>query len=156
MLKLDHVVFPVRDAEKTLAFYRDVLRLPLVATHTGDDWDGYPWLMMIFGLGGGQELVCVALQGAPTPDYRGVPVDARHYAFSAEGEADIDLWRSRLSQHAVEFWEEHHGDQRSVYFADPDGVVLEVTWPATRAMAVERLDALAAALSWIAKAKQPA
>ena len=156
MLKLDHVVFPVRDAGKTLAFYRDVLRLPLVATHTGDDWDGYPWLMMIFGLGGGQELVCVALQGAPAPDYRGVPVDARHYAFSAEGEADIDLWRSRLSQHAVEFWEERHGDQRSVYFADPDGVVLEVTWPPTKVYGIELPGAVQEALQWIAKAKQPA
>jgi catechol 2,3-dioxygenase-like lactoylglutathione lyase family enzyme len=156
MLKLDHVVFPVRDAGKTLAFYRDVLRLPLVATHTGDDWDGYPWMMMIFGLGGGQEVVCVALQGAPAPDYRGVPVDARHYAFSAEGEADIDLWRSRLSQHAVEFWEERHGDQRSVYFADPDGVVIEVTWPPTKVYGIEFPGAVQEALQWIAKAKQPA
>ena len=56
MLKLDHVVFPVRDAEKTLAFYRDVMRLPLIATHTGDDWDGFAWMMLIFGLGGGQDL----------------------------------------------------------------------------------------------------
>jgi catechol 2,3-dioxygenase-like lactoylglutathione lyase family enzyme len=156
MLKLDHVVFPVRDAGKTLAFYRDVLRLPLVAVHTGDDWDGYPWLMMIFGLGGGQELVCVALQGAPAPDYRGVPVDVRHYAFSAEGESDIDLWRSRLSQNAVEFWEERHGDQRSVYFADPDGVVLEVTWPPTKVYGIEFPAAVYEALQWIAKAKQPA
>jgi catechol 2,3-dioxygenase-like lactoylglutathione lyase family enzyme len=156
MLKLDHVVFPVRDAEKTLAFYRDVMGLPLIATHTGDDWDGFSWMMMIFGLGGGQEIVCVALRGAPLPDYRGVPVDARHYALSATGEAEIDLWRSRLSQHAVDFWEERHGEQRSVYFADPDGVVLEITWPPTKAYDVERPDAVAAALHWIKPAKQPA
>jgi len=153
MLKLDHVVFPVRDAEKTLAFYRDVMGLPLIATHTGDDWDGHPWLMMIFGLGNGQEIVCVALEGAPLPDYRGVPVDARHYALRAEREGDIDLWRSRLSQHAVDFWEERHAEQRSVYFADPDGVVLEITWPASHAIPGERLDALASAQRWIAKAK---
>lgn len=156
MLKLDHVVFPVRDAEKTLAFYREVMRLPLAAVHTGDDWDGYPWLMMIFGLGGGQELVCVALRGAPAPDYRGVPVDARHYALSAESEADIDLWRSRLSQHGVDFWEERHGDRRSVYFADPDGVVLEVTWPPTKAFSVEIPGAVQEVLRWVKGAKQPA
>ena len=156
MLKLDHVVFPVRDAEKTLAFYRDVMRLPLIATHTGDDWDGFPWLMLIFGLEGGQELVCVALEGAPAPDYRGVPVDARHYAFSAASEPEIDLWRSRLSQHTVDFWEERHGERRSVYFPDPDGVILEVTWPPTRSPIGERLDALAAAQRWMARKKQPA
>ena len=156
MLKLDHVVFPVRDAEKTLAFYRDVLRLPLVAVHSGDDWDGHPWLMMIFGLGGSQELVCVALQGAPAPDYRGVPVDVRHYAFSAESEAEMDVWRSRLSQHAVDFWEERHGDQRSVYFADPDGVVLEITWPPTRVYGIEIPGAVMDVLQWVVKARLPA
>ena len=156
MLKLDHVVFPVRDAEKTLAFYREVMGLPLIATHSGDDWDGYPWLMMIFGLGGGQELVCVALQGGPAPDYRGVPMDARHYALSAEREADIDVWLSRLSQSAVDFWEEHHGDQRSVYFADPDGVVLEVTWPPTKVQGIENPGAVMEAMKWAKKAKQPA
>lgn len=156
MLKPDHVVFPVRDAGKTLAFYREVMGLPLVAVHTGDDWDGYPWLMMIFGVGGGQELVCVALQGAPAPDYRGVPMDARHYAFSAESEADIDLWRSRLSQHAVDFWEERHGDQRSIYFADPDGVVLEITWPPTKVHSVEIPGAVLEVMKWVKKAKQPA
>ena len=155
MLKLDHVVFPVRDAEKTLTFYREVMRLPLVAVHKGDDWDGHPWLMMIFGLGS-QELVCVALQGAPAPDYRGVPVDARHYAFSAESEAEMDLWRSRLSQNAVDFWEERHGDQRSVYFADPDGVVLEVTWPPTKVYGVEVPGAVLEVLQWVKTAKQPA
>ena len=153
---LDHVVMPVRDAEATLKFYTEVLELPLLEAFSGDDWDGYPWLMMIFGLGGGQELVCVALQGAPAPDYRGVPVDARHYAFSAEGEADIDLWRSRLSQHAVEFWEERHGDRRSIYFADPDGVVLEVTWPPTKVYGIEIPGLVQEALQWIRKAKQPA
>lgn len=156
MLKLDHVVFPVRNPDATLAFYRDVLRLPLIATHTGDDWDGYPWLMMIFALDGGQELVCVALRGAPAPDYRGVPIDARHYALAASSEGDIDLWRSRLSQAEVDFWEERHGERRSLYFADPDGVILEITWPPTRALATERLEAVAAAQRWIARAKQPA
>ena len=55
---------PVRDAEATLKFYTEVLELPLVQAFSGDDWDGYPWLMMIFGLGGKQELVAVALNNA--------------------------------------------------------------------------------------------
>jgi catechol 2,3-dioxygenase-like lactoylglutathione lyase family enzyme len=156
MLKLDHVVFPVRDAEKTLTFYREVVGLPLVGVHQGDDWDGHAWLMMIFGVGSAQELVCVALQGAPAPDYRGVPVDARHYALSVASEAEIDLWRSRLSQHSVEFWEERHGDQRSVYFADPDGVVLEVTWPPSKVYGVEAPGAVLEVLQWVRKARQPA
>src|SRR5688572_28425139 len=103
MLTLDHVVMPVRDAEATLRFYSGVMGLPLVETYSGDDWDGYPWLMMIFGLGGKQQLVAVALKGAPAPDYRGVPVDARHYALAAERGSDLDTWRERLREAQVDF-----------------------------------------------------
>jgi catechol 2,3-dioxygenase-like lactoylglutathione lyase family enzyme len=149
MLKLDHVVLPVRDAAATLRFYRDVLGLPLMDAQHGDDWDGYPWLMMIFGLGGGQEIVHVALRGAPSPDYRGVPIDARHYAFSADSETDLDRWRSRLTAAKVIFWEERHGDQDSLYFADPDGVILEITWPASRHMDVDSPQALVAVDRWL-------
>ena len=131
MLTLDHVVMPVRDAEATLKFYTEVLELPLVEAFTGDDWDGYPWLMMIFGLGGKHELVAVALKGAPQPDYRGVPVDARHYALAAASKTDLDRWRERLAEAGVDSWEENHGERSSIYFPDPDGVIFEITWPAS-------------------------
>lgn len=148
MLALDHVVFPVRDAETTLTFYGDVLGLPLVEAFSGDDWDGYPWLMMIFGLGAHQELVCVALKGAPAPDYRGVPVDARHYALAAESAEAFAAWRGRLRAAGVDFWEENHGEQTSIYFPDPDGVILEITWPASTVAKVESPSARLAVRRW--------
>ena len=151
MLKLDHVVFPVRDAARTLAFYRETLGLPLTSALTGEDWDGYPWLMMIFGLDGGQEIVAVALAGAPAPDYRGVPIDARHYALACSSEAELDAWRSKLRAARVDCWEENHGDQQSVYFADPDGVILEITWPASSTRLVDRPDALHTVKLWLSK-----
>ena len=155
MLTLDHVVFPVRDPEATLAFYTKVLALPLVGAYSGDDWDGYPWLMMVFGLSGKQELVAVALRGAPAPDYRGVPVDARHYALAAESEEEFDAWRERLATFHVDFWEEAHGDQSSIYFPDPDGVIFEITWPASRLPHLPDARALAAVQRWL-KATEPA
>lgn len=155
MLTLDHVVFPVRDPEATLAFYSKVLALPLVGSYSGDDWDGYPWLMMIFGLSGKQQLVAVALRGAPTPDYRGVPVDARHYALAAESKADLVEWRERLETFDVDFWEEDHGDQVSLYFPDPDNVIFEITWPPSRVPRLPDPGALAAVRRWI-KAAEPA
>jgi glyoxylase I family protein len=155
MLTLDHVVLPVRDPEATLRFYTEVLDLPLVEAHSGDDWDGYPWLMMIFGLSGKQELVAVALRGAPAPDYRGVPMDARHYALVAENEAAMDVWRERLQAAKVDYWEEGHGEQESIYFPDPDGVIFEVTWPASRVATATNPRALAAARRWIGE-RQPA
>jgi len=154
-LRLDHVVFPVRDAERTLAFYRDVLELPLVQAIAGDDWDGYAWMMMVFGLAGGGELVTVALRGAPAPDYSGLPMDARHYALSATSEAAVERWRERLVAAGVHYWEERHGEGRSLYFPDPDGVVLEVTWPPSHATGAANLDAALVVERWT-RAQAPA
>jgi catechol 2,3-dioxygenase-like lactoylglutathione lyase family enzyme len=148
MLTLDHVVMPVRDAEATLKFYTEVMQLPLVQTYSGDDWDGYPWLMMIFGISGKQELVAVALKGAPAPDYRGVPVDARHYALAASGPDDLDLWRARLTEAGVDFWEEDHGEQASIYVPDPDAVIFEITWPASRVATLPNPSAYEAVRRW--------
>ena len=153
MLKLDHVVFPVRDAERTLSFYRETLGLPLIAAHTGNDWGGYAWLMMIFGLEGGQEIVAVALEGAPAPDYRDLPIDARHYALACGSAAELESWRQSLAAAKVDFWEERHGEGASVYFADPDGVILEITWPPSVARGLEVSDSVDVARQWIAAAK---
>ncbi len=148
MLTLDHVVIPVRDAEATLKFYTEVMGLPLVESYSGDDWDGYPWLMMVFGIGTKQELVAVALKGAPAPDYRGVPVDARHYALAAGAADDLNNWRKRLHEAGVDFWEEDHGEQSSIYFPDPDGVIFEITWPPSSVPRVSNPDAAMAVRRW--------
>jgi len=155
MLTLDHVVLPVRDARATLAFYTQVMRLPLIAAHSGDDWDGYPWLMMIFGLSGRQELVAVALDGAPAPDYRGVPIDARHYALAAGGPEALGDWRARLRAAGVDYWEEAHGEQSSIYFPDPDGVIFEITWPASSVGTADSPSAHATVQRWL-EARTPA
>ncbi|HEY9235315.1 MAG TPA: VOC family protein, partial [Phenylobacterium sp.] len=133
MLRLDHVVFPVQDAGRSLDFYRDVLGLTLAEAHEGDDWNSYPWLMMVFALPDGRELVLVELKGAPAPSYQGLPRDARHYALAVEDGAELDGWRGRLRAAGLRFWEEDHGVQQSLYLEDPDGVVIEITAPPSRA-----------------------
>jgi catechol 2,3-dioxygenase-like lactoylglutathione lyase family enzyme len=148
VLTLDHVVIPVRDAETTLKFYTEIMSLPLVEAYSGDDWDGYPWLMMVFGIGVGQELVAVALKGAPAPDYRGVPVDARHYALAVGALTDLETWRGRLREARIDFWEEEHGEQSSIYFPDPDGVIFEITWPPTSVPRVANPAAAMAVRRW--------
>lgn len=150
MLRLDHVVFPVTDAGRSLVFYRDVLGLPLVRAIDGEDWGGRPWLMMIFGLPGGGEIVLVELQDAPSPDYSGLPADVRHYALATSSQADLEAWRDRLAAAHVAFWEEGHGDQQSLYFPDPDGVILEITAPPSRPDAATTAAALQAVEHWLA------
>lgn len=149
MLKLDHVVFPTADPAASLEFYRGKLGLPLAEAITGEDWGGRPWLMLVFALAEGRELVLTALRGAPPPATDELPADVRHYAFAVETETDRLAWRTRLADAGVAFWEEDHGDQQSIYFQDPNGVVLEITSPPSQASAEPNAEALARARAWI-------
>ena len=128
-LRFDHLAIPVYDAAATHRFYTEVLQLPLVEALSGDDWGGKPWLMMFFATGGGQLLALCALHGAQRPPADGLPADVRHYAFSVASSAEQADWKARLRRHGIAFSEEDHGTQHSIYFTDPNGIVLEVTTP---------------------------
>jgi glyoxylase I family protein len=150
VLRLDHLVFPIWDVEKSIAFYRDLLGLKLVDSCEGDDWGGFPWLMLIFALADKREVVLVALKGAKRPPADQLPKDVRHLAFAESG--SLDIWRDRLGEAEVDFWEEDHGDQQSLYFSDPNGVTLEIaSRPAARACA-QSASALTRALKWVKQA----
>jgi catechol 2,3-dioxygenase-like lactoylglutathione lyase family enzyme len=127
-LSLDHLALPVYDAAATYHFYAEILGLPLVAALEGDNWGGYPWLMMFFGAGQ-QLLALCALRGAQPPAPSRLPEDVCHYAFAVKSAAEQRGWVTRLRAHGIDCWEEDHGAQHSVYFRDPNGIVLEVTTP---------------------------
>ncbi len=152
MLSLDHVVFPTWDAPASLGFYRDVLGLPLTHALVGDDWGGKPWLMMIFALEAGRELVLVALRGTRPPSPSGLPADTRHYAFSVADRSEQDAWRAKLAAAGVPVTDENHGDQHSIYFTDPNGIVLEITTPPSDTDAIEDPGAVERARRWMMEA----
>ena len=126
------MVVPVHDAREARRFYGELLGLPLVAALSGEDWGGRGWLMMFYGLGtGGQHLVVAAFDGLDRPVAHPFPRDARHHAVSVDSAADWQSWRARLAAAGASFWEENHGDQRSLYVVDPSNNVIEITTPET-------------------------
>lgn len=146
MLRLDHVVLPMWDVEKSLAFYREVLGLTLVDSYEGDDWGGFPWLMLLFALPDKREIVLAHFKGAPRPRKDALPKDARHLAMAETG--SLEPWRKKLTDANIEYWEEDHGGQQSLYFEDPNGVVLEITSPPTSPEVSENAAALRRAMRW--------
>lgn len=149
MLTVDHIVFPVWDAEASLAFYRDFMGFSLVNAYAGDDWGGKSWLMMCFSPGDGREIVLVAMRGAKKPKSDGLAKDVRHLAFAENSVTALQGWRRKLRARAIDFWEETHGRQRSLYFEDPNGNILEITAPPTRIPPRTSHAALADVKKWI-------
>lgn len=148
MLHLDHVALPIFDVAASHRFYAEVLALPLVGALSGDDWEGHPWLMMQFGLADARQLVLVALRGT-TRTRESLPRDVRHVAMAVADTTELETMRRRLDAATIAYRREDHGAQQSLYFEDPNGIVLEVTAPPT-AVALVDIDAAATVRAWLA------
>jgi catechol 2,3-dioxygenase-like lactoylglutathione lyase family enzyme len=152
-LALDHLALPARDARETLEFFNGVLGLPLVGADVGDDWSGHPWLMMMFRLDDGRVLAMCVLDGAPPLDDVAYTDELPHFALSVSDEAALEGWRERLHEAGVDFHEEDHGGQESIYFADPSGLVWEITAPPSAGARDEAENAREVVNAWIAARK---
>lgn len=147
-LSVDHVAIPVGDAAATYKFYAQVLGLPLIDAHEGKDWGGLPWLMMIFAAADDRQLAFIAFKGGKQGKGN-LPRDARHYAFSLSTKAQLKTWKKKLAAAHVAISEEDHGSQHSIYFEDPNGVMLEITAPASARSAKQNKRASQTIAAWV-------
>ena len=121
MTELAHIVFYVRDLQRSLAFYRDVVGLEVV----GSIFHGRAAL-----LSGGRthhELLLIEVGDAPGP-LRGRRIGLYHVAFKV-GE-DLDALRSAcdrvLDNGHVLSGQSDHTVSKSIYLRDPDGNEVEL------------------------------
>ena len=129
-LRFDHLAIPVADAAHARELFGEILGLPLIAAYSGDDWDGAPWLMMIYGLKDrGQVALCALADGRSLPK---PGTDLPHYAFSVRDRATLSRWRRKLKAAGFAVRDEDHGNQLSVYFEDRGGTTWEITAPPSR------------------------
>lgn len=146
-LRFDHIAVPVHDAQSAYQLFADTLGLPLLAAHTGDDWDGAPWLMMIFGLAEDGQVALCARQGAKKA--RQPASDLPHFALATLGKAQLAAWERKLQAAGFEIRREDHGDQQSIYFEDRSGLTWEIT--TAREESAADSDARATVDEWIAR-----
>jgi catechol 2,3-dioxygenase-like lactoylglutathione lyase family enzyme len=119
VLSLDHVYYWVREMDRAVAFYRDVLALPLVRR------DGASWA--VFDVGGRS----LALHGAV--DGHAVEPGGATAVFEVE---DLDVAEAILAGRGVRF--AHQGEAagfaRFASFLDPDGNTLQlIEYPSVKA-----------------------
>lgn len=127
---LDHVVLRVRDLERSLGFYRDVLGLAIERE--------LPNEVGLVQLRAGTALIDLVpvdgrlgRAGGPAPGPTGHNMD--HFCVEAEP-FDETAIRSLLKEHGIECGETEtrygaRGNGPSIYLQDPDGNTMEIKGP---------------------------
>jgi catechol-2,3-dioxygenase len=120
---LNHAVLFVRDAERSAAFYRDVLgfreivSLPnavfMQAPESDNDHD-----LGLFGIGDA---------ATASPAGRSA-VGLYHLAWEVPTLADLRDHRTRLADAGALVGASDHGTTKALYAKDPDGLEFEVSW----------------------------
>jgi catechol 2,3-dioxygenase-like lactoylglutathione lyase family enzyme len=136
-----HVAYACRDVESTRHFYEDLMGFPLVHTETEafdppPGVDGPKGFMrhLFFDAGGGEAIAFFDVhQVGEKPTWRsdvstgnGLPVWVNHCAFWAT-EDDQTETKARMAVEGVKpLMEIDHGWCHSVYFVDPNGIMVEL------------------------------
>jgi len=131
--RLHHIAWRCRDAEETRAFYEDILGLPLAhvvcedrVPSTGEETS---FAHLFFQMRDGSYVAFFDLgdgQGAADPT---TPGWVNHLSMAVGSRAELESARQRLLDAGVEVLGivDHHWLQ-SIYFFDPNGLRLELSW----------------------------
>jgi len=131
---LHHWAFRCRDAEETRRFYEDVLGLPLAhlirADRVPSTGEYCPYVHIFFEMADGSYLAFFDLgddtAADPSPN---TPQWVNHIALRVGSMEEVLEAKRRLEANGVEVLgvTDHHFVQ-SIYFFDPNGIRLELTW----------------------------
>ena len=117
---IDHVALSVRDIERSIQWYIDVLGFE--TQHQGM-WDGVPTFI-------GKGNTALALFPVRETENRMAPCRAAitmlHLAFRTD-RANFLKAQKELEQRGIKFHFQDHEISHSIYFRDPDGHELEIT-----------------------------
>jgi len=130
-----HVAFGTKDIDKTYDFYANRLGLPL--SHCENHLSGKGWFKhFFFDVGNGEQLGFFAFENVGEKEgYRtdistglGLPAWVNHVAFNVRSMDDIQAMKRRAQANGVELaMEADHGWCHSIYFVDPNGIMVEFT-----------------------------
>jgi glyoxylase I family protein len=134
--RLNHVAYLTNDTGATYRFYTEVMGFKLVAAVRGEyDPESNaekPHLHTFFAMASGEVIAFFDIEGMERPKKDNAPTWSRHLAMSVGSQDELTAWRQRLLDHDVQVTPvvDHDGVWYSIYFADPNGVLLELTYQA--------------------------
>jgi catechol-2,3-dioxygenase len=127
--RLNHAVLYVRDVERSVAFYRDMLGFRTVMAFPGAAF------LQAEGSTNDHDLGLFEIGAAAGPSGAGrTTVGLYHLAWEVETLNDLEMIAGRLETGGALVGATDHGTTKAVYGRDPDGIEFEVSWlvPADR------------------------
>jgi catechol 2,3-dioxygenase-like lactoylglutathione lyase family enzyme len=124
---LNHAVLYVRDVERSVAFYTDVLGFRVLKIAEGLRGAAFlqaPGSTNDHDLG----LFEIGSDAASSPAGRGGAVGLYHLAWEVDTLAELDRLATRLSEAGALVGASDHGTTKSLYGQDPDGLEFEIAW----------------------------
>ncbi len=127
--RLNHVAYPTFDTAATIRFYTEVMGFRLVDA-VRDRIGRHQFLHTFFAMGSGEIIAFFDVRDLEKPARDGVPHWVRHLALSVESAEALAGWKTRLASLGIDVSGpiEHDGIWSSIYFSDPNGVTLELTY----------------------------
>ncbi|CAG9178648.1 hypothetical protein LMG23992_03811 [Cupriavidus laharis] len=131
-----HTARPTWKLAETVHFYRDLLGLPLVHAISAKGWgpDNHAdFLHFFFDSGNGSTIAFFYYIGTERPDWLAVREHyqdrATHTAWRVRDEAELLQWRQRVEAVGIPLrYQIRHEVIESIYFNDPNGYPIEITW----------------------------
>jgi catechol-2,3-dioxygenase len=121
--RLNHAVLYVRDVERSVAFYTDVLGFRRITTLPGAAFLQAP------GSSNDHDLGLFQTGAAAGPSEAGhATVGLYHLAWEVDTLAELERLAARLSETGALVGASDHSTTKSLYAKDPDGLELEVAW----------------------------
>lgn len=155
---VDHAAFPTFDPVGTVRFYHDILGFPIVHSVCAVGWgpsDHPDFVHFFFDIGQGDRIAFFYYFGLEPfsepgqdayathgPDVPGFFRDSRHLAIHVDSVESLNEYRRRLesNQWTVEMQVKHETIE-SIYTHDPNGFLVEFTYPTRETTEVDDYDA---------------
>ena len=135
-LSLNHVAYVTWNTAETVRFYTEVLGMKLRGHASGtkvSTGSSGRFLHTFLEMEDGSHIAFFEIDGVDRESHSTpVPPWARHIALNVESEEALAEWERKLRARGIDLVgpTDHEGTWKSIYFFDPNGIRLELTYQA--------------------------